>query len=139
MSHPSKKKGWADEAYDRRVYLSRVWPDCTSHHDKAHPTKDHAGTGAYHVQSKKRKTWNIKDVVREMFGRVPPGQPWLILYADGDKRKADSIKDDVVILPARQYFDELAELEAYRRMRQVQTVDTERLSLLIDETELEGP
>ena len=114
MSHPSKVKGWADEAYDRRVYLSRVWPDCTSHHDKQHPTKDHGQTDRYHVQSKKRKTWNIKDVVREMFARVPEGEPWVILYADGDKRKADSIKEDVVILPAEQYFDELAELERYR-------------------------
>ncbi len=49
-----------------------------------------------------------------MFERVPTGEPWIILYADGDKRKADSIKDDVVILPAEQYFDELAELERYR-------------------------
>lgn len=115
MSHPSKVKGWADELYDRRVYLSRVWPDATSHQSKQHPTKDHAGTGRYHVQSKKRRTWNVKDVVREMFERVPEGEPWLILYADGDKRKADSIKDDVVILPAKQYFDELAELTEYRK------------------------
>lgn len=114
MSHPSKTKGWADELYDRRVYLSRVWPHCSSHHNKQHPTKDHAGTGRYHVQSKKRKTWNIKDVVREMFERVPDGEPWVILYADGDKRKKDSIKDDVIILPAVQYFDELAELHRLR-------------------------
>ena len=119
MSHPSKTKGWADELYDRRVYLSRVWPDCTTHFNKQHPTKDHAGTGEYHVQSKKRKTWNIKDVVREMFERVPEGEPWVILYADGDKRKADAIKDDVIILPAKQYFDELAELEDYRHDRRL--------------------
>ncbi len=116
MSHPSKVKGWADEAYDRRVYLSRVWPDCTSHHNKQHPTKDHAQTDRYHVQSKKRKTWNIKDVVREMLERVPEGEPWVILYSDGDKRKKDAIKDDVVILPAVQYFEELRELHEYREL-----------------------
>lgn len=115
MSHPSKVKGWADENYDRNVYLSRLWPHCTSHPQKQHPTKDHAGTGRYHVQSKKRKTWNIKDVVREMFARTGD-DPWFIIYSDGDKRKKDSIKEDVVILPAEQYITELEELEAYRKL-----------------------
>jgi len=131
VSHPSKVKGWKDEAYDRRVYLSRVWPDCTSHHDKQHPTKDHAATGRYHVQSKKRKTWNIKDVVREMFKRTG-GDPWLILYSDGDKRKADSIKEDVVILPAHQYFDELVELEGYRNAHRLSAERDERVQALIE-------
>jgi hypothetical protein len=40
--------------------------------------------------------------------------PWVILYSDGDKRKSDSIKDDVAILPAEQYFAELEELLAWR-------------------------
>jgi hypothetical protein len=116
MSHPSKVKGWADELRDRQVYLQRVWPAVDSHPNSQHPTKDHGGTGTTHVQSKKRKTWNIKDVVRWMFDHTGD-DPWFIIYSDGDKRKKDAIKEDVVILPAEQYIEERAELERYRGSR----------------------
>ena len=57
----------------------------------------------------------------------------MIVYADGDKRKADAIKDDVVILPAEQYFDELSELEMHRAWERRSSERTDRVQALIDE------
>jgi hypothetical protein len=99
MSHPNKVRGWRGERNHRDAHLRDVWPRVDFHRNRQHPTKDHEFTGNWHVQSKARKTWNIKDVVRWMFEKVPH-KLWLVVYSDGDKRKADAIKLDVVIMPA---------------------------------------
>lgn len=112
MGHPNKKKGTAAERRHREAYLSRVWPNVTSHYDKRHPTKDHLNTGDWHVESKKRKTWNIADVLSSMEKHVPTGEPWIVLYEDGDKRRAGAIQTDVVILPADVFFDLLETVKA---------------------------
>ena len=99
MSHPNKVRGWRGERGHRDRLLRRVWPKVDFHRNRQHPTKDHEFTGNWHVQSKARKTWNIKDVVRHMFDYCDDDR-WLVVYSDGDKRKADAIKEDVVIMPA---------------------------------------
>lgn len=86
----SKPIGNAGERNHRDI-LRVVWPDIEKHEDRYHPTDDHKNTGYYHVQSKKRKTWNIKDVVRNMEDRLGvDGEQWLIVYEDRDRRKKEN-------------------------------------------------
>lgn len=96
----SKPIGNAGERNHRDI-LRYVWPDIEKHEDRYHPTDDHKNTGAYHVQSKKRATWNIKDVVRHMEKWLDWHiDPWFIMYEDRDRRKKDNPFDVYAIIPA---------------------------------------
>ena len=64
---------------------------------KAHPTKDLAHTGEWTVQVKRRKTWNIKDVVRHM--EQEADGHWFIVYMDRDRRKKDNPQEVYAIPP----------------------------------------
>lgn len=84
--------------------LKRVWPKANrSDVDKQHPTRDLAQTGDWHVQVKKRKTWNIKDVVRHMEHHMSKPKnathPWMIVYMDSDRRKKSNPKGVYAIVP----------------------------------------
>jgi signal recognition particle subunit SEC65 len=104
VSNKSKAKGNEGERNHRRI-LSEVWPNIKNHDDKYHPTKDHDGTGRWHVESKKRKTWNIKDVVRQMENEVPEGEPWLIMYEDSNRKLKDNPSGVYAILPAELFVE----------------------------------
>jgi hypothetical protein len=82
--------------------------------DRYHPTKDHINTGIWHVESKKRNTWNVKDVVRQMEQMVPEGEPWVIMYEDRDRRKKENPSGAFAILPGELFAELLRRLERDR-------------------------
>jgi len=94
----SKDKGNAGERHHRAI-LRGLWPDIEKYWDRYDPTRDHRNTGEWHVESKKRNTWNIKDVVRSMETHVPSGTPWLICYEDSNRIKKENPSTVVGILP----------------------------------------
>jgi len=93
----AKSIGNAGERHHREM-LRRVWPDIKIGPPR-HPTDDHSNTGAWHVQSKKRATWNIKDVVRHM-DKYSVHEPWVVMYEDRDRRKVENPSGVYAILPA---------------------------------------
>lgn len=97
----SKDIGNAGERHHRRL-LRLVWPDIDKGPDR-HPTDDHSNTGVWHVQSKKRSTWNIKDVVLHMEKHVSERDPWVVLYEDRDRRKKGNPSRVYAILPAEEF------------------------------------
>ena len=106
----SKDIGNAGERNHRKI-LRKNWGAISINKDRYHPTKDHVGTGDWHVESKKRATWNIKDVVREMEEQVPEGVPWLIAYEDRNRNKTENPSVVVGILP----LELLTDLMVYAR------------------------
>lgn len=102
----SKDIGNAGERNHRKI-LAEVWPDIKIG-PRYHHTKDHAHTGYWHVESKKRNTWNIKDVVRS---QEQVNGPWLICYEDRNRTKKENPSTVVGILP----LTLLAELMVYAR------------------------
>jgi hypothetical protein len=103
----SKDIGNAGERNHRRI-LRPLWPDIVRYPDRYHPTRDHDNTGPFHVESKKRATWNIKDVVVSQ-ARVQG--PWIIAYEDRNRTKVGNPSIAVGILP----LDQLAEILIYAR------------------------
>ena len=85
----SKDIGNAGER-NHRLILAVAFPDIVRYPDRYHPTRDHDNTGSWHIESKKRNTWNIKDVVRDMENGVPIHTPWAIMYEDRDRRKKEN-------------------------------------------------
>ena len=106
----SKDIGNAGERH-HRVILRPVWPKIKKYKDRYDPTRDHGKTGGWHVESKKRNTWNIKDVVRSMEDNVPEGTPWIIAYEDRNRIKKENPSTVVAILP----LELLADLMVYAR------------------------
>ncbi len=105
----SKDIGNAGERNHRKI-LTPVWPNIRIG-PRYHPTRDHLRTGVWHVESKKRNTWNVKDVVRDMEEHVPAGVPWLICYEDRNRTKKENPSTVVGILPLKL----LTELMVYAR------------------------
>ncbi len=93
---------------NHRVILAPVWPNIKKYKDRYHPTRDHGKTSGWHVESKKRATWNIKDVVRSQ-ERVEG--PWLICYEDRNRNKAENPSVVLGMLP----LELLAEIMVYAR------------------------
>lgn len=96
----SKDIGNAGERNHRSI-LRAVWPEIDRYDDRYHPTRDHKNTGRYHVESKKRATWNIKDVVRDMEQKVPieVGLRWFIAYEDRNRTLKDNPSGTYAIIP----------------------------------------
>jgi hypothetical protein len=105
----SKDIGNAGERNHRQI-LSSVWPDIKRKDDRYHPTQDHDNTGPFHVESKKRATWNIKDVVKAQIDGTPHDQ-WIIAYEDRNRTKRENPSIPVAILP----LTELAIILQYAR------------------------
>ena len=103
----SKDKGNVGERNHRKI-LRKIWPRICKYKDRYHPTRDHGKTNGWHVESKKRNTWNIKDVVRSQ-ERVEG--PWIIAYEDANRTKLENPSTVVGILP----LELLAELMVYAR------------------------
>ena len=103
----SKDIGNAGER-NHRVILAPVWPKIKKYKDRYHPTRDHGKTGGWHVESKKRATWNIKDVVRS---QEQVEGPWLICYEDRNRNKAENPSVVLGMLP----LELLAEIMVYAR------------------------
>ncbi len=97
----SKDIGNAGERNHRKI-LRKIWGAISINKDRYHPTKDHVGTGLFHVESKKRGTWNIKDVVRQ---QEQVDGPWLICYEDRNRNKAGNPSVVVGILPLELLVD----------------------------------
>lgn len=96
MSRP-KDKGNQGERNHRRI-LARCWPDIKRCDNRYHPTRDHDNTEGWYVESKKRSSWNIKDVVRV---QEQVKGPWLIAYEDSNRLLADSPSTVIGILPLK--------------------------------------
>lgn len=106
----SKAIGSSGERNHRGI-LRPVFPDIDLG-PPYHPTKDHTNTGDWHIESKKRNTWNIKDVVKAMEQRVPEDEPWAIMYEDRDRRKKENPSGVYAIVPAEWFVELLAAYEA---------------------------
>ena len=103
----SKDIGNVGERNHRKI-LRKIWPGIKKYKDRYHPTRDHGRTGGWHVESKKRATWNIKDVVRSQ--ETVEG-PWLICYEDRNRNKAENPSVVLGMLP----LELLVELMVYAR------------------------
>ena len=102
----SKDKGNVGERH-HRVILRPLWPNIEKFWDRYDPTRDHRETADWHVESKKRATWNIKDVVRSMETHVPKDTPWLICYEDANRLRKENPTTVVAILPLEQLVEVL--------------------------------
>ena len=103
----SKDIGNVGERNHRKI-LRKIWPQIKKYKDRYHPTRDHGKTGGWHVESKKRATWNIKDVVRS---QEQVEGPWLICYEDRNRNKGDNPSVVLGMLP----LELLVEIMVYAR------------------------
>ncbi len=111
MANPPKAKGTRNEGDHLIKYVQPIWPQ--AERQGTMPYVDYRPTGDWHVQSKKRKTWNIKDVIYLLSQKFGEGK-WVTIYSDGDKRRKGSVQVDVAILPAAQWRDLVLELHQLR-------------------------
>jgi len=116
----AKSIGNAGERNHRRM-LSRVFPSIKIGPPR-HPTDDHSNTEDWHIQSKKRATWNIKDVVRHMDHYLPE-EKWIIMYEDRNRNLKDNPSGVYMILPAELGIDLLSTSEGSAKDAQHQDTD----------------
>lgn len=109
----ARAKGTGFENHVSDTYLDKVWP--LVHRAPQRGVKDYGDFENVHgmlIEAKKRDKWDLPAWIRGVLGKLKtPTSPWIIVFAT-DKRSIISM--DLVVMPAKQYFDERAELQGWR-------------------------
>lgn len=94
-----KKKGTAFETEVLRR-LQAIWPEADR--AKANNRSNDIVGVPFPVECKHRHRWELKDWIRRV--RAVDPDNWLIVVADGDRRKADAIPGEVAVVPFGHYL-----------------------------------
>lgn len=116
----SRQKGTRFENKVAERYLTQVWPE--AHRAAQHGTLDFGdfeGVNGWLIEAKWRASitdWRIPAWVRAILHKREardPTAPWLLVFS-ADQRKRSTPSCDLVVMPADQYFAQLAELVRLR-------------------------